>query len=113
MLYIFYRKLSLSKDVQGSKIKLLALTNHLRFRLKNLCGKGEDYVSWDSIPDDLSTNEIMKLFSYIDINFTPSEVNYIIKCLANIESTDLSKNYAEESRMSLPAIILFLANSVL
>ena len=66
-----------SKIVQGSKIELLALTQQMRFRLKTMTDKCTD-VHWGPSNEDLSVPELVTLFTYIDVQLTTQEVEFLI-----------------------------------
>ncbi len=111
-LLILHSKLLNSKDVQGSRVKLLALTPQLRLRLRNMAGKTHGYLSWDALSEDLSPYDISQLFSTIDISLTQPEAAYIVRCLQLTESSH-GQGHTQESRITLSAIILFVANHLL
>ena len=65
--YFFHRKLFTSDKIQGSKSKLLALTQYLRLRLKSIAGRGgEGPLSRDfDGSEEVSTSDVVTLFRFV------------------------------------------------
>jgi hypothetical protein len=77
-----------------------------------MAGKTHGYLSWDALNEDLNPHDIMQLFNTIDVSLTQTEVAYLMRCLQLKENIG-RQDHTQENRLSLSAIVLFVANHLL
>lgn len=99
------RKLFDSKQVQGDKVNLYALTSSLRQRQRCVLGRGSN--SWDASPDYCSVKELVRLLESIDICVTLEEAKFI--CM---NASDDDQIHTNDLNVRLGAAILFLGNII-
>lgn len=134
---ILVRQLVDSRHVQGDRLRMLALLQPLRMRLRAMqstghassagssgqrgqhgsrgegfrsSGQSSQHTSWDT-PDYCTVSELSRLLQSVDIVYTETELKYICQ---ELESKSRSgDNYATEVGVKLGGVVLYLSNMLI